>query len=257
MTAKIEVLDMHEPVESRERQDSLISATENRAMFDNIAGYYDCTNKILSFGLDYRWRRFAVARLAPQAGKVYLDVGAGTGDIALEIANQAPGSRVVGIDPSEVMLEVGRSKVKAAGFERDITLEVGDVLGLRYDDHSFDGAITSFCIRNVTDRRRGLSEIRRVVRPGGKLIILELTEPTGLLMRPMFRLYANAVMPLLTKLLSSVSAYRYLADSMAHFPKPDTVLALMNEVGFVNLRYKHMTGGIVTLFQGESPELAS
>ena len=155
------------------------------------------------------------------------------------------------------MLEVGRSKVKAAGFERDITLEVGDVLGLRYDDHSFDGAITSFCIRNVTDRRRGLSEIRRVVRPGGKLIILELTEPTGLLMRPMFRLYANAVMPLLTKLLSSVSAYRYLADSMAHFPKPDTVLALMNEVGFVNLRYKHMTGGIVTLFQGESPELAS
>ncbi len=244
---------MREPVEPPTRQDSLISATDNRAMFDNIAGYYDCTNKILSFGLDHRWRRFAVARLAPQAGKVYLDVGAGTGDIALEIVSQVPGSRVVGIDPSEGMLVVGRSKVQAAGYERDITLEMGDVLGLRYDDHSFDGAITSFCIRNVTDRRRGLREIRRVICPGGKILILELTEPTGFIMRPMFRVYANVVMPLVTKIMSSVSAYRYLADSMAHFPRPDTVLALMHEAGFVNLKFTHMTGGIVTLFEGEAP----
>jgi len=220
-------------------------------MFDHIAGYYDGTNKILTFGLDERWRRRAVRQLAPAAGSVYLDIGCGTGDIALEILRQSPESKVIGIDQSEGMLVVGENKIRAAGLAKAISLVMGDVLDLRYDDNSFDGAITSFCIRNVTDRRRALSEIRRVVRPGGSLVILELTEPQGFFMKPMFKIYAKVAMPLVTKLMSSVSAYRYLTASMADFPSPQSVLEIMKETGFENLKYGHMTGGIVTLFKGE------
>jgi demethylmenaquinone methyltransferase/2-methoxy-6-polyprenyl-1,4-benzoquinol methylase len=242
---------MYRRTDDPRQQDSLISAEDNRAMFDNIAGYYDGTNRILSFGLDEFWRRRAVSRLDPQPGCTYIDLGCGTGDVAMEILRQAPGSRVVGIDPSEGMLAIGRDKVHAAGLDEWISLVGGDVLDLRYDRVSFDGAITSFCIRNVTDRKRGLTEIHRVIRPGGRLVILELTEPQGFLMRPLFRFYSRTFMPLLTKIMSSASAYRYLADSMAEFPTADSVLDLMNATGFTNLKYGFMTGGIVTLFVGE------
>lgn len=240
------------PKNSRE-QDSLITAEANRSMFDSIAGYYDGTNKILSFGLDGVWRRRAVNRLDPVAGGRYLDVGCGTGDVALEILTQAPGSKVVGIDPSPGMLLHGQQKIKSAGLTDSISLLVGDVLDLRFEDNSFDAAITSFCIRNVTDRTQGLREIRRVVRPGGRVVILELTQPTGRIMGPLFRIYARVAMPMLTKIMSSVSAYRYLADSMADFPPPELILALMKEAGFIECRYVHMTGGIVTLFEAQAP----
>ncbi len=239
--------------EGDRKNDSLISAEENRAMFDYIARYYDGTNRILSLSLDLRWRRQAVDALAPIAGRTYLDVGCGTGDMAVEILRRSPRSKVVGIDPSEGMLEVGREKVKAAGLGESISLLRGNVLDLDYEDNSFDGAITAFCIRNVTDRRRGLEEIRRVLRPGSRLVILELTEPQGPIMRPLFRTYAFVVMPLVTLAMSSASAYRYLANSMADFPKPGTFLSILGEAGFVNTKHAHMTGGIVTVFEGLVP----
>jgi demethylmenaquinone methyltransferase / 2-methoxy-6-polyprenyl-1,4-benzoquinol methylase len=234
-------------------QDSLISANDNRKMFDTIAGYYDGTNRILSLGLDGLWRRKGVERLSTKPGGFYLDVGCGTGDISLEILRQCPASRVRGIDPSAGMLELGRRKVESGGLAHAITLEEGNVLELAYDDNSFDGAIASFCIRNVTDRRRGLSEIQRVVRPGGVLVIVELTEPVGPIMKPLFRIYSRVVMPAVTGLMSSVSAYRYLADSMAHFPPPQVFLDLMSQSGFVSMEYVHLTGGIVTVFSGKVP----
>jgi demethylmenaquinone methyltransferase / 2-methoxy-6-polyprenyl-1,4-benzoquinol methylase len=244
---------MPENAAHRKGLDSLISAEENRAMFDRIAGYYDGTNRILSLGLDAYWRRRAVARLSPLPDAKYLDVGCGTGDVSIEILRQAPGSNVAGIDRSEKMLEVGREKVSLAGLENSITLDKGDVLDLAYPDNYFDGAITSFCIRNVTDRRRGMEEIRRVILPGGSFVILELTEPTGFIMKPLFRIYAGVIMPLVTKMMSSVSAYRYLSASMADFPAPDTFTNLMAEAGFVNIEHTHMTSGIVTLFVGKVP----
>ncbi|MFH1117084.1 MAG: ubiquinone/menaquinone biosynthesis methyltransferase [Pseudomonadota bacterium] len=234
-------------------QDTLISADENRTMFDRIARYYDATNRLLTFGLDAGWRRKAVSRLALMLGSTYLDVGCGTGDMALEIIRQAPESRVVGIDPSEGMLEIGRTKVRQAGLEHAITLQKGDVLNLTFGDGSFDGAITAFCIRNVTDRLRGLKEISRVVRPGGLVIILELTEPMGPVMGPLFRIYGKVVMPAVTAVMSSRSAYRYLTDSMADFPEPGEILAVLKEAGYINRKYGQMTGGIVTLFEGQVP----
>ena len=232
------------------RQDSLISATDNRSMFNRIAGYYDGTNRLLSVGFDRYWRRRAVAFLEPEAGGAYLDVGSGTGDIALEILRQSPESVVTGIDPSEAMLELGRDKVLAAGLAQSITLLVGDALDLQFRDYSFDGVITAFCIRNVTDRRRALKECHRVLRPGGKFVMLELTDPVGPFMKPLFRVYSNAVIPLVTKILSSAPAYRYLTDSMADFPRAERFESLLREIGFVHTSHVRMTGGITTLFSG-------
>jgi demethylmenaquinone methyltransferase/2-methoxy-6-polyprenyl-1,4-benzoquinol methylase len=244
---------MAQSLKSNRKQDSLISADDNRAMFNHIARYYDTTNRILSFGFDSFWRRRAVSRLALIMGSIYLDVGCGTGDMAVEIVKRAPGSEVIGIDPSEGMLAVGREKVKAAGLDQAIALLEGNVLDLQFADDTFDGAITAFCIRNVTDRKRGLSEMYRVVRPGGLVVVLELTQPLGPIMKPLFRVYGSVLMPLLTAVLSSRSAYKYLTDSMADFPNPNEILRLFGEVGFVNQKYGHMTGGIVTLFEGQVP----
>lgn len=232
--------------------DSLISAEDGLAMFDEIASYYDRTNKILSLGLDGLWRRRAVARLAPQADHVYLDVGCGTGDVSMLIAKRCPGSRVVGIDPSREMLQIGLSKVARAGLGEKISMLPGDVLNLQFPDKCFDGVITAFCLRNVTNRRRALAEICRVTRPGGALVILELIEPGGI-MKPLFRVYSKVIMPLVTALMSSVPAYRYLSDSMADFPRPDAWLRLMEEAGFRETASEPMTGGITRIFVGRTP----
>ncbi len=171
----------------------------------------------------------------------------------MEILRQSPGSQVIGIDPSVGMLALGQEKVKARGLSHAISLMQGDVLGLSFEDDFFDGAIASFCIRNVTDRKRALQEIHRVVRPSGTLIILELTEPGGPIMKPLFRIYSRIVMPAVTKVMSSVPAYRYLTDSMADFPPPTVFAELMSQTGFDNMGFVHLTTGIVTLFWGQVP----
>lgn len=243
---------MPDPARPSNTQDSLISSDENRRMFDYIARFYDGTNLILSLGLDGYWRRKAVTRLGPVGGGLYLDVGCGTGDVSLEILRRSPGSRVVGIDPSGGMLEVGRAKVQTAGLSHAISFIKGDALNIQFRGSSFDGVITSFCIRNVTDRLRALKEFKRVLRPGGKLVILELTDPTGRVMKPLFRVYSRVVMPFVTKIMSSVRAYRYLTDSMIDFPRAEKFTDLMQEAGFAGIEHFPMTGGITTVFVGYS-----
>ncbi len=237
---------------SPKQWDSLISAEDGLAMFNEIANYYDRTNKILSLGLDGFWRRRAVTRLAPQPGKLYLDAGCGTGDVSILLAKRSPGSRVMGIDPSEAMLRVGISKATKAGLSEQISMLPGNVLDLQFADHCFDGVITAFCIRNVTDRKRALAEILRVTRAGGLFVILELIEPDGI-MKPLFRLYSKMVMPLVTALMSSVPAYRYLIDSMADFPRLAAWLELMKEAGFNSIETESLTGGITRIFVGRVP----
>ncbi|MBI5251265.1 MAG: ubiquinone/menaquinone biosynthesis methyltransferase [Desulfomonile tiedjei] len=205
-------------------------------------------------GLDGLWRRRAVARLDPQPGHVYLDAGCGTGDASILLAKRSPGCKLIGIDPSQAMLRIGMSKVEKAGLVENISMLPGNVLDLQFPDKIFDGVITAFCIRNVTDRMRALAELRRVIRPGGVLVILELIQPDGV-MKPLFRLYSKVVMPLVTALMSSVPAYRYLSDSMADFPRPEEWLRFMEEAGFTNTETEPLTGGISRIFVGRVPTL--
>ncbi len=225
-----------------------MSQAENRAMFRHIARHYDTTNKILSLGLDGYWRRRAISALSPRIHANYLDIGSGTGDVALAIAEEVLGCSVIGIDASMEMLEVGVGKAAARKLTEQLTFLPSNILDLPFADNSFDGAITSFCIRNVVDRRRALRETARVLKHGASLIVCELTEPRGPVMGPLFRFYSHVFMPVITRVLSSAAAYRYLADSMADFPVGEEFLRIMAESGFTKGTYKRVTGGIVTLY---------
>jgi demethylmenaquinone methyltransferase/2-methoxy-6-polyprenyl-1,4-benzoquinol methylase len=233
------------------RPEALLTAAENRALFGAVAARYDLLNRLLSFGLDRSWRRRAGASLAPEAG-CYLDIGCGTGDIALEILRRSPAGRVIGIDPCDAMLAIGRRKIAAAGRGGAIELQNGDVLEMKFPAGAFAGAITAFCLRNVTDRKRALQEMRRVLRPGGRLVILELATPSRGIMRRLFRVYERGVIPALAR-LSQPAAYRYLIESMAAFPPPEEVLALLEAAGFQELQHQSLTGGLVNLFIGQTP----
>jgi len=241
---------MSELEPKRDKIDSLMTADQNRDMFNYIAPHYDGANRILSLGLDHKWRSQAVKWLDVCADHLYLDVGCGTGDISFEILRQNPKAQIIGIDSSLGMLEVGWKKMRRYGLESQVSFREGDCLGLKFPDDRFDGAISVFCIRNVTDHNRAFSEIVRVLKPKAKLVIMELTEPAGPIMKPLFRIYSKTVMPFVTKMMSSVSAYKYLADSMAAFPKPDEIKCMMVEAGMTEVRYKQITGGIVTVFEG-------
>ncbi len=226
------------------------------AMFDGIASRYDMLNRVMSLGLDGRWRRALVRALGeglPAAGRV-LDVATGTADVALTIAATAPSLRIVGVDPSEKMLARGREKIAAAGLNSSIKLQLGDGLDLPFDDNSFDAACVSFGIRNFSDRRQGLAELTRVTRTGGRVAILELAEPrdSGLLGKAA-RLHVRHVVPRLGAILSGSREYRYLQDSIAAFPPAAEFTAMMREVGLLEVEARPMTFGAVVLFVGRAP----
>ena len=211
-----------------------------RAMFDRIAPVYDAMNRTMTAGLDQRWRRIT-AESVVQAGDLVLDACCGTGDLA--IADARAGGRVTGIDFSERMLD--RARRKAPEFD----WVTGDLLALPFPDASFDGATVGFGVRNVEDLERGLHELRRVLRTGGRVGILEITRPRGFL-APFYRLWFDGVIPLLGKLLPGGSAYTYLPASVRRFPGPDELSALMASAGFASVRYRTFAGGIVALHTG-------
>jgi len=230
---------------------SLISADANRAMFDGIARRYDLLNRLLSFGLDRGWRRAAVAALAPRDDQCYLDVGCGTGDVTLEVLRQAPGARVVGVDPSEQMLAGASRKVRQAGVGERVTLTKGDATALAFGDGAFGGVVSAFCIRNVVDRLAALSEMRRVVAPGGAVVLLEATTPHSRLLWAGHWLYMHSVAPVLGGLVARrPGAYRYLADSIDAFPQSHTMLGLMAEAGLADAQCTPLSGGLVSLYTG-------
>jgi demethylmenaquinone methyltransferase/2-methoxy-6-polyprenyl-1,4-benzoquinol methylase len=212
-----------------------------RTMFDRIAPVYDSMNHIMTGGLDRRWRRLA-AEAVVRPGDTVLDACCGTGDLAVAAARA--GGRVTGIDFSTAMLE--RARRKAPGLE---WIE-GDLLALPFDDATFDSATVGFGVRNVEDLSRGLSELRRVLRPGGRLAILEITRPRGLL-APFYRLWFDGVVPLLGKLVPGGSAYTYLPASVRRFPGPEELRELMEAAGIGRVRIRLFAGGIVALHAGE------
>ena len=208
-----------------------------RAMFDRIAPVYDAMNRTMTAGLDRRWRR-ATAEAVVRPGDVVLDACCGTGDLAL--ADVQAGGRVMGLDFSEPMLERARRKAPELEWVN------GDLLALPFDDETFDAATVGFGVRNVDDLEAGLRELRRVLRRDGRVGILEITRPHGVL-SPFYRLWFDGVVPLLGKLLPGGSAYTYLPASVRRFPEPDDLAALISAAGFRDVRYRRFAGGIVAL----------
>ena len=223
------------------------------AMFDRIAGRYDFLNRVISLGLDRRWRRLA-ARVVAADGSRVLDLATGTGDVALEIARQAPGARVVGLDPSSRMLEQAEDKVRDACWTDRVELLPGRAETLPFDDDSFDGAIVAWGIRNVADRPAALQEMARVVRPDGRVVILEGTEPRSHLLAFPARFYMHHLVPRLGAWLSRAKEYRYLQTSIAAFPPPAEFASLMAANGLEVLEVRPLTFGVCCLFVARPAE---
>ncbi len=248
--------DISEPM--AESTPGTLPEPQVRAMFDRIAGVYDRMNSVMTAGLHHQWRRRAadLAGLAP--GEHALDVATGTGDLALELARRvAPGGSVVGADFSERMLELARDKAvaeRAAGrvpAEAAVRFETANALELPYDDDRFDAATVGFGARNFSDLPRGLREMARVVRPGGRVVILEITTPTGPPLSTFLDLWFDHVVPVLGRVAGDADAYSYLPDSVRRFPPPAALAAVMWECGLRSVRYVVTAGGIIALHVGE------
>jgi demethylmenaquinone methyltransferase/2-methoxy-6-polyprenyl-1,4-benzoquinol methylase len=209
-------------------------------MFDRIAPVYDAMNRTMTAGLDRRWRRIT-AETVVHPGDAVLDACCGTGDLAIACARA--GGRVTGVDFSERMLERARRKAP------ELEWIEGDLLALPFADESFDAATVGFGVRNVEDLDRAFVELRRVLRPGGRLGILEITRPGGVL-GPFYRVWFDRVVPLLGKLLPGGSAYTYLPASVKRFPGPDALAELIASAGFRDVRVRRFAGGIVALHSG-------
>jgi len=209
-------------------------------MFDRIAPVYDAMNRVMTAGLDRRWRRATVAAVVRPGDRV-LDAACGTGDLAIE-ARRA-GGEVTGLDFSPAML--ARARRKSAGVD----WVQGDALALPFPDGSFDAATVGFGVRNLDDLERGLGELRRVLRAGGRLGVLEITRPQGPL-RVFYSLWFDRIVPLLGRVLPGGSAYTYLPASVRRFPPPDELARLLEQVGFGEVRFRLFAGGIVALHTG-------
>ena len=216
------------------------------AMFDRIAARYDFVNRVLSLGLDQGWRRRTVRELHLGDAPRVLDVATGTGDLAIAIARACPGATVVGLDPSAAMLAIAARKVARRGLS--IELEEGDAQALPFPSCSFDAATIAFGIRNVPDRAAGLREMARVVRPGGRIAILELGEPRRGIMARAARIHTRLIVPKLGALLSGAREYRYLQSSVAAFPPAAEFAAVMTANGLEVAAVIPLTFGACTLY---------
>ncbi len=217
-----------------------LPADQVRSMFDRIAPVYDAMNRLMTAGLDRRWRR-ATARAVVRPGDRVLDACCGTGDLAVAAADA--GGAVTGVDFSERMLERARRKAPELDWLQ------ADALELPFPDASFDAATVGFGVRNLADLERGLRELRRVLAPGGRVGVLEITQPHGVL-RPFFRVWFERVVPLVGKALPGGGAYTYLPASVRRFPGPDDLARALREAGFRDVRYRLFAGGIVALHTG-------
>jgi demethylmenaquinone methyltransferase / 2-methoxy-6-polyprenyl-1,4-benzoquinol methylase len=225
-----------------------------RAMFDRIAGLYDRMNTVMTAGLHHRWRHRAADLAGVTPGDRALDVATGTGDLALELAGRVgPGGEVVGSDFSERMLELARAKAAGrAGVATPpgVRFEAGNALALPYGDGEFDAATVGFGARNFSDLELGVREMARVVRPGGHVVILEITTPQRPPLSTFFQLWFDRVVPVLGRLAGDAQAYSYLPSSVRRFPGPDELAAVMSRSGLTGVRYVLTAGGIIALHVG-------
>ena len=221
-------------------------------MFDKIAFRYDFLNRFLSAGIDIGWRKKAIKLLLPVKPERILDVATGTGDFALTSYEILKPAKITGIDISEGMLELGRKKIAKAGLDSHIELLNGDSEAILFEDNSFDAVTVAFGVRNFENLEQGLSEIKRVLKPGGRLIVLECTKPSMPVVKQFYNFYMKFITPKIGKIIANNNdAYQYLNDSVLQFPEKESFIQILNKAGYRNTFYKTLTLGICTIYCAE------
>lgn len=219
-------------------------------MFDTISGNYDFLNHFLSFGIDIGWRKKAIQLLQIESPKLILDVATGTGDFAIQALKLNP-EKIIGIDISEGMLDVGRKKMIDCGYDKIIELRSGDSENLPFEDNKFDAIIVAFGVRNFEDLKKGLAEMLRVLKPGGRVVVLEFSKPTAWYFKPLYHFYFKFVTPAIGKAFSKDSeAYSYLPESVKAFPDGKDFTTILDQLGYKNTSCRPLTFGISSLYSG-------
>lgn len=231
--------------------DSRHKSEQVRAMFDNIAPAYDFMNRAMSFGIDKLWRKKAVSIIKRHGGKNMLDVATGTGDLAINMGKSMPDARITGIDLSEKMIGCGLAKIRSAKLDDRIQLMQADCLDLPFDDDSFDVITVAYGVRNFEKLQQGYNEMARVMKPGGMLVVIELSTPTSRWVLPFYKLYTRHIIPMVGRIVSKdVRAYTYLPESIAAVPQGHAMLSLMEKAGFKQTRHLPLTFGTCTIYIG-------
>lgn len=234
------------------RKSGLISSANTGPMFDSIAPRYDFLNHFLSFGIDISWRKKAIHEISlinPHPVKI-LDVATGTGDLAIAALKLDP-DHITGIDISGKMLEAGREKLRKKALQDRIDLVECDSEKIIFSDGTFDVAMVAFGVRNFTDPLKGLSEMTRILKPGGVIMVLEFSKPSHTPFKQLYNFYFLKILPFIGKIVSkSDYAYRYLPESVIQFPDNDKFIALMEKAGFTSVRQKKLTGGVASIYTG-------
>lgn len=241
---------MNSETRSKPSRDSAQFAGQVNRMFDRIAGRYDTLNSLMTVGLHHRWRERAADRAELQPGEAALDICCGTGDLTLELSRRvAPGGSVIGCDFSEPMLDLAREKAAERGIE-GVRFEWADAQQLPYDAGRFDAVTVGFGVRNLSDLDLGLREMARVLKPGGRLVILEITQPTRPPLSTFYSIWFDRIVPGLGALAGDPEAYSYLPESVRSFPPPRELAAKMDAVGLAQIRWTVLAGGIIAIHRG-------
>ena len=221
-------------------------------LFSRIARIYDIMNRLMSFGLDRYWRAFAARYLALATGELGLDLGVGTADLSIAVIRcSGPGTHMIGMDITPEMLDQGRIKLARLGLQDRIELRIGDAEHIDLPDNSVDGCCSAFTVRNLTDIRQGFREMLRVVRPGGRVVCLEINHPPGRIFGALFYFYFYKLAPLFGTIIGKAfEEYNYLPHSLTSFPDAPTLQAIMEEVGWSEVHFYRLTGGIVAVHVG-------
>lgn len=218
-------------------------------MFDNISGGYDNLNRVISFGIDIKWRKRVVDMVNQTNPDTILDIATGTGDLAINLT-QTKAKKIVGLDISQGMLDIGKKKVVEKKLDKTIELVLGDSENLPFNDHSFDAITVAFGVRNFEDLEKGLSEILRVLKPGGIFVILETSIPTKTPFKQGYNFYTKRIMPLIGKVFSKdKSAYKYLSDSASAFPYGEALNNILRKIGFIQVEDFPQTLGVATIYK--------